>query len=508
MLKNQQKDYLYAYLTSIFVFVVTAVFSIGYHQADEHYQIIEFALFKLGINQPENLVIEYSQQLLPGFQPFIAFLFLKSFSWLGISGPFLQMGIIRIFIGLFCLFATFIGLKAFLPAVEENRLRQPLIFLSPLLWFIPFISVRFSSETLSGVLFFLAVSLVSLRRNPFSRNIIYRVPWWFSGMLMGFAFNSRYLVVLMIAGFILWLLIIGKEKFKNVLYLFFGIIAGIGIGVLADYWLYGQWCSPFYNSFIHFVQNWSTHPDSKPWWFWLVQVFFDGGMIVGVCLLFCVLYFWGRYLKNPVTWVTLPFVLVHILIPDKEMRFLYPVAFFVPFMIIYTLQDIFRWVRKFLPKSFRNTIYFVLALLFLLSNTIYITLYTFKAADQNTAAINFIDKHYNSKDIILLYANSSNPFYPNDTSNIVNRFYLPKGLEMYSVKKADEIPAYYSRKDKLLLLCVRKGQIKDGFTVDNGLFTQVFESLPDLYFKITDSYWEKPEDVLEIYQYKMCRLRY
>ncbi len=47
------------YLTGAAVLLITALFSVGYHQFDEHFQILEFASEKLGLIEAEHLPWEY-----------------------------------------------------------------------------------------------------------------------------------------------------------------------------------------------------------------------------------------------------------------------------------------------------------------------------------------------------------------------------------------------------------------------------------------------------------------
>src|SRR5205814_863893 len=58
--------------------------------------------------------------------------------------------------------------------------------------------------------------------------------------------------------------------------------------------------------------------------------------LVIVCVL--VLY-WIKFRKHVVTWITFPFVALHFFIAHKELRFLFPVLNFVPFIVLYFFQS-------------------------------------------------------------------------------------------------------------------------------------------------------------------------
>jgi phosphatidylinositol glycan class B len=508
MTELRRQDYYYAYLTAVFIYVVTAIFSIGYHQSDEHFQIIEFALYKMGINQPTDLAWEFSAQLRSGFQPFLAYLFLKTFSLLGLSDPFVQMAIIRIFMGLFCLMVSLVGIKALLPSIKEQSLHQPFIILTPLLWFLPYISVRFSSETLSGSLFMLAFALVMLRRNPLSNSFLFKVPWVIIGLIFGLAFEARFQTGIMIAGFLLWMLIIAKKSVRSILLMVFGAGIGVVLGMVCSRWLYGQWCSPFFNIASMFLGKEGPNFSSQPWFYLFQEVFMNGGFVVGVIILFCQFFFWVKHFKNPVTWITLPFFAFYLLVPNKEIRFLFPVAFFLPYIIIFSSQDFIIMAYRHFHPLVKSIGYYTIIFVFILANSLFVFLFAFKPADENTAVISYLDKQYNPEDVLLLYADLSNPYDPFDSYPVVKRFYIPAKLEMYHVYRPEDVEAFYSRKDKMILLCLRKAQLGYGFWVDNTKFIKVYESLPTEYYRITRNYWEKEENALIIYQFNNCKLMY
>ena len=54
------------------IYIITAFFSVGYHQLDEHYQILEFANYKLGLTYPGYLAWEFDAHIRPSLQPLIA----------------------------------------------------------------------------------------------------------------------------------------------------------------------------------------------------------------------------------------------------------------------------------------------------------------------------------------------------------------------------------------------------------------------------------------------------
>ncbi len=56
----------YFFLTALVVYIVAAWFSTGFYHGDEHYQLIEFAAYKMGTVSPEGLAWEFSARVETG----------------------------------------------------------------------------------------------------------------------------------------------------------------------------------------------------------------------------------------------------------------------------------------------------------------------------------------------------------------------------------------------------------------------------------------------------------
>ena len=55
----------YFFLTALVVYIVAAWFSTGFYHGDEHYQLIEFAAYKMGTVSPEGLAWEFTARVRP-----------------------------------------------------------------------------------------------------------------------------------------------------------------------------------------------------------------------------------------------------------------------------------------------------------------------------------------------------------------------------------------------------------------------------------------------------------
>lgn len=67
--------------------LIACWFSLGFSQSDEHFQILEFAGLKLGINQPGDLAWEFHEKMRPTLQPTLVFIIYKLWEGLGVSNP-------------------------------------------------------------------------------------------------------------------------------------------------------------------------------------------------------------------------------------------------------------------------------------------------------------------------------------------------------------------------------------------------------------------------------------
>jgi phosphatidylinositol glycan class B len=319
-------------IIGIILVFVTAFFSIGIHHYDEYFQIIEFANFKNGGVDASLLPWEFHAEMRPGIQPLIAFVVLKGLSFFNVSNPFVLMLILRL---LTAVLTSFVSVKAFnfiSPKLHSNVSRLLLILSLFLLWFMPYVMVRFSSEIIGGYVFVWAVLLILEAKEK-----SHSVKWIAAGVLIVIAFYVRYQLGAAIFGLIGWM-IICKERvhLKALMWLFVGILFGGLISVLCDCWLYGEWVLSPLNYFSqNLIEGKAASFGVSPWWSYFRMFFKQMGvplailsfplLIVGVVT--------GR--KSVYLWIFLPFLILHLLVGHKELRFLFPMI--VPFIVLMVL---------------------------------------------------------------------------------------------------------------------------------------------------------------------------
>ena len=70
---QKNKLYLFSYL----FLILSSIFSVGFYHPDEHYQILEFANYKLGNINSSQLPWEFHEKIRPTLQPLLALITIK-----------------------------------------------------------------------------------------------------------------------------------------------------------------------------------------------------------------------------------------------------------------------------------------------------------------------------------------------------------------------------------------------------------------------------------------------
>ena len=80
----------------LIVHVIAAYFNLGVHQADELFQIYEFAGYKLGLNAATDLPWEFVEKMRSGIEPLLVYLFTKAFYFISVTNPFIISFFLRL----------------------------------------------------------------------------------------------------------------------------------------------------------------------------------------------------------------------------------------------------------------------------------------------------------------------------------------------------------------------------------------------------------------------------
>ena len=315
------------FLIAVVVYLITAWNSTGFHSADEHFQVIAFAQWKLGDLPVEHLPWEFAAEIRSSFQPWIAVATFKVAALLGIHDPFMQAFLLRACTALLALFAIrrFVNVVMVQYPQAEQR---TFILLSYSLWFIPFVSVRFSSEGWSAIFLLRTIAALISPGNKTRNGAV-------AGTFAGIALLCRPPVALIVLALLAWSRLVRRDPPKLMLSMFAAAGGVLLIGVLLDTAFYGHavWTTWNYIA-LGMVGDPAHRFDELPWYYyppWIVKYAIPP--IGATILLAMVLLLWKRP-SHLIVWCAVPYVVIHSYIAHKELRFLYPLAFLVPWLLV------------------------------------------------------------------------------------------------------------------------------------------------------------------------------
>lgn len=380
----------YAGTTALLIYIIAAYYCLGYYHPDEHYQLIEFAGLKTGDNKPTDLAWEYHAQIRPALQPYICLGIFKVLAWINITDPYVCAFVLRLVTALLAVIITGKFLQTQLAEFDRNK-QYCLILLSYFLWFMPYLNTRFSSEIWSGLSFLLATSMIS-KNKP---------AYLLAGCLIGMAFLFRFQTALMAAGLCAWLLLIRRIKLQQFSRLFAGIFIVLVAGLIMDRLYYGNTVYSFLNYFnFNIINDVASEYGVSPWYYYLQYIFSSAHFFLGAVVLLALLMIIVLQPHNMFIWIVLPFLLVHCLIPHKEGRFLFPLIYYVPVI----LMQAFSYSPRY--------IWGVYLLLLLPVNIIAMAATVRKPAGNGRKEIShYIHQHYGDSCVDMAYTYSSNPYH-------------------------------------------------------------------------------------------------
>ncbi|HRD54257.1 MAG TPA: hypothetical protein PKY96_16585, partial [Flavobacteriales bacterium] len=327
-----------------------AVFSDGVHHADEHYQILEFAGWKLGITPADQLPWEFAERMRSALQPAIAVQVHRTLAQFVEPDPFVVALLLRMLTAMLTFLAAILLLRGQLrdnPALHENGWMKLYLFLAFFLWFGVYCGVRFSSEGFSAALFALGFAGLAHHR-PEGR----RWPLLFAGALLGLAVVARFQVALMVAGLLAWCLFIARMQWSALTLIVAGGLVGVGLGALIDRWFYGEWVLTAWNYIkLNVIQGKAAEFGTHPWWHYFAELFERAVPPFSLLYLVPPLVLFALRRRSALTWAVLPFLLGHMLIGHKEYRFLFPVLPLLPALVMGGLQAMeergwFDWLTE------------------------------------------------------------------------------------------------------------------------------------------------------------------
>ena len=467
-----EKKLTYVYAGIMLVYIITAINSYGYHHPDEHFQIIEFAGLKGGWNTGNDLAWEYDAQIRPILQPMIALSLFNFSKLIGVESPFDLAMILRLLTAAFSL----ICITAFIQSIRSSIKPEYLIVLiitSFLLWFLPAINIRFSSETWAGLTMLLSVALINRAETKKT------IHFFIIGLLWGLTFEFRFQMAIILCSVFLWLILIKKETWKNLAFILSGLVLIILACTLLDSWFYGNWVFTPWNYFYTTIIN--SDPDqfgTSPWYFYIEQLFNRPTPLIGFILLFSIITLTIFKPKYITIWCIIPFIFIHSLIPHKELRFLFPIVNFFPLIVVLAYQEVVKRIKN------RTIIQVIVYSIILPVNLFGLVMLSFRPASNGN--INMLQHIYNKYDKVNLYTVAqSNPYTINKwVKGLTPRFYANNNV---TIKKFSESLDFSKFGDNDLVISYKFHQ-KDYFLKNEGFIVEK-KSVPE-WIKILDRFYK------------------
>jgi len=469
------------YFFSALILSVTAFFSAGYLHPDEHFQILEFAGLKLNLTAAGNLPWEFQYQMRPAIQPVMVVLVYRFFGLFGVPDPFFIAFILRLMTAAFSFLGMWLIYRVYENGIVNRILKKWFLFLSFFLWFVVFFNVRFSSGSWAGSAFIIAFAYLQYKKQK-----IRLTDFFLAGLILGFSFLFRFHSGFLILGMISWMLVIKKEPAIRILFLCSGIFVVLGIGFLLDRWFYGEWTMTFWN---YFQQNLLLDKVSgfgrQAWWFYFKGVFFEAIPPFSLVYILSILLFCVFKRKDILTWTLLPFVVVHFLIGHKEMRFLFPIAGFLPIIIIQSV-DLLR--QKWLPDLLQKKAVRYFVKTFWAANLALLIIVAFSPADTEINLFKKIYRDYPSP--TTLYVINENPY----RRALDIYFYKRKNLKIEVMDSSSLIRPLPGR---ICLVVTRNAKELKDLGIQKKL---IYSSFPDWMKHFNFNHWIERTNFWYVYQ--------
>lgn len=463
--------------------LLASFFSLGYHHFDEHFQILEFASLKLGLITPEQLPWEYAAKMRPTIQPFMVYVLHRFSESIGLFNPFH----LTLFLRLLSAALSFYTLKLFYDTFKHKFVKEHsskwFLILSFTTWFVIYNGVRFSSENWSTLFFMIPFALYFKWK---SKNLL---QYLFLGFCLGLSFEFRFQAAFMTIGFLAWLLFIQKEKVIKLLTLCIGGIIALGLGALSDYWFYEEWTfSPWNYFYENILADKASNFGEMPWYWYFGRFFAQGIPPFSLLVILACLLFFIKQRKSVITWVIVPFLLAHFAISHKELRFLFPIVIFIPFILVKSYE-----IGLDLKKSIiRHRITKTLFQLSLLANFIFLAIVCFRPADPQISLYQSIYSHYDQPST-LYYFNDKNPYHRILEIN----YYKRENLKLVQIQSIDEISPNPTVNQ--LVVFGGKNKANEDFKIKHEL---IYSSFPKWTKTFNFNNWQERTKVWNVYELK------
>lgn len=486
------------------IYAITSIYSIGYYDPDEHFQIIEFTGRLTGTHTPQELPWEYQSKIRPATQVLLAHGIFSILNGFHINDPYDKMLFLRLLTAIIALLSITFFIKSTHQFILDKNIKA-YILITYFLWFLPFINVRYSSETWSGLMMLNAVA-ISIRSTALTvREII------ICGFFLGLSFVFRFQYGIMIFIIPLWEILNKSLSKRNLVTLLVVITSMLLIGIGIDSFFYETPTITFWNYFILFwnyfcfniLPNGASTIETLPWyyygWYILKYSTFPIGMVIVISISTLII----SSQRSLILWIIIGYLIILALNPHKEERFLFPLANFTPFILLIGFQNITRYIKMLTDNYYRACKFslFVIAILGLINVTALIGMSLKAAGSGNIQVAEYIHQKYNSQPVNLIYCNWSSPYTP---SRLPARFYVDTNVKEQKISNLCDLNNSLLMKDKVNLLIAKKLLLTDEYCLSNLMNFHpaiLIQSVPAWIESMNKFYLKfKNDDILVLYQ--------
>jgi GPI mannosyltransferase 3 len=433
--------------------VITSIRAIGVSSMDQHFQIIEFSSYQLGLESAGTYNSELKSKLRPTLQIYLFSAYYLACTAVGLDDPYIQLTILRVIVGIL-MFIIFTLVTLWYCRNSSPRILLWVLVLLNFSWILPYTRTLFSSEMMSGLAFFGTMAWYQYnseeKKNTFIRCLL-------AGFLLSLAFYFRFQTGFFIAGFGLWLLFVEKS-YKSWLPLIIGFLTGCVLNTFLDYRFYGEWTVSPYNYFeFNILQDGASNfgKSGVVRYLGLLLAVLPAPFFSLILLYYICKSFFKEY-RNPVFLSIILFIIGHSLVPHKEERFLYPFFNVLPVMAGTALAAFFSYYDNCKPlvKKLLNIIIGVTVVL----NGIVLVLFTAVPYAQTIEFAKRVHNHFKRKDAVVYCLNrtpyetvSGAPmvFYQKNNKNLkYEKIQTTDSLQRLAIKPRYFTATYKDIKDK------------------------------------------------------------
>ena len=374
---------------ALVVNVLTAWFNGGYLHPDEHWQIIEFAWYKLGHQPASGLPWEFAAHARAGFQPWLAAGLVALMQKAGVFSPFAAAFVLRLASALLGLWVSLRLCAWILPTIRRLDYRRLAFYGTLFLWVTPFLHARFSSESWGASLTFLGLTLLldadaaaARQKEPgASMPVRAAVLAACAGLAWGFACFCRVQMAPAIVGAGLWFLAFRRGSWRTLAVVAAAFVVGSAANVAIDRWLYDAWVlTPIRNFDVNVIQGRAAQLGVSPWWMILAPLLLLALPPFNVLALVPLLVGAWTGRRHVLAWVILPFVISHAAVAHKELRFMAPMLSPILLALAVSLDILPTRLAAWLDAPRLAAVRAVSVWTVAISNTVALVLVTFIAA--------------------------------------------------------------------------------------------------------------------------------